>query len=78
VLRDFHTLLRRHQLPVIRLHDLRHTAATLLLVQDVNAKLVAGMLGHSDTRLTQDTYQHVVPELQQTVADEMQTALRPA
>jgi integrase len=50
-------------LPAIRFHDLRHTAATILLVKGVHVKLVSEMLGHSTIVLTMDTYSHVIPAM---------------
>lgn len=47
-----------------RFHDLRHTAATLLLIEGVHPKVVSEMLGHASVRLTLDTYSHVIPTLQ--------------
>ena len=44
---------------MIRFHDLRHTAASLLLGRDVNPKKVSEMLGHSTVAITLDTYSHV-------------------
>lgn len=60
-------------LPVrqIRLHDLRHTCATLSLAQGVHPKVVADVLGHESVKLTLDTYSHAVP----TLAREAVTAL---
>ena len=46
-----------------RLHDARHTAATLLLEQGVDARIVMEILGHSQITLTQNTYQHVMPKV---------------
>ncbi|MDX6268719.1 MAG: integrase, partial [Frankiales bacterium] len=46
-----------------RLHDARHTAATLLLEQGVDARIVMEILGHSQISLTQNTYQHVMPKV---------------
>jgi len=46
-----------------RLHDARHTAATLLLEQGVDARIVMEILGHSQISLTQNTYQHVMPRV---------------
>ena len=46
-----------------RLHDTRHTAATLLLEQGVDARVVMEILGHSQISLTQNTYQHVMPKM---------------
>ena len=50
-------------LPRMRVHDLRHTAATILLMQGVDIKLVSRQLRHSDITITQNTYQHVTEAL---------------
>lgn len=59
----FHPLLERAGLPRIRFHDLRHTAATLLLLADVHPKVVSEMLGHSDIAITLRIYSHVLPDM---------------
>ncbi len=51
-------------LPRIRFHDLRHTAATLLLLRRVHPKIVSEMLGHSSVSLTLDVYSHALPDMQ--------------
>jgi integrase len=53
----------------IRIHDLRHTNATVLLAQDVHAKVVQERLGHSSIGMTIDTYSHVLPHMQQQAAE---------
>lgn len=58
-----------------RLHDARHTAATLLLQQGVPARVAMQVLGHSQIGLTLGTYSHVVPELAQEAAARMAAAL---
>ena len=68
-------LLRRLGLPLLRFHDLRHSAATLLLTQGINPKVVSEMLGHASIELTLDTYSHVLPDMQAQVAVAMDTAL---
>jgi integrase len=72
---DFARLLKRAELPAIRFHDLRHTAATLLLGQGVNPKIVSEMLGHSKIGITLDIYSHVLPAMQQQAAAAMDVAL---
>ena len=72
----FHKALSAAGLPRIRLHDLRHTAATLLLERGVHPKIVQELLGHSTINLTLDTYSHVMPGLGVRAADEMQDLFR--
>lgn len=55
----------------IRLHDGRHTAATLLLTAGVHPRVVMELLGHSQMRTTTDIYSHVMPALAQEAADRM-------
>jgi len=62
--RSFFPLLEKAKVPRIRFHDLRHTAATLLLSQGVHPKVVQERLGHSQISLTLDTYSHVLPSMQ--------------
>lgn len=69
--RSFHPLLERAGLPRVRFHDLRHTAATLLLAQGVHPKLVQEQLGHSRISTTLDVYSHVTPSMMDQVADAM-------
>ncbi len=56
-------------LPPIRLHDLRHGAATLMLAADVDIKVVSDTLGHSDSRITRDIYQSVLDDLAREAAE---------
>jgi integrase len=73
--RCFHLLLERAGLPRIRFHDLRYTAATLLLSRGINLKVVSERLGHAQIAITLDTYSHVLPDIQQQTADAMGAAL---
>jgi integrase len=68
----FHRALDQAALPRIRIHDLRHTAATHLLNRGVHPKVVQELLGHSTISLTLDTYSHVAPALHAEVATHMQ------
>ena len=68
---SFQRLLARVGLPKRRFHDLRHSCATLLLVQGVPARVVMETLGHSQIALTLNTYSHVPSELQREAADRM-------
>jgi integrase len=66
---------RRVGLPQIRLHDLRHSVASILLAQGVHPKVVSEQLGHATIALTLDTYSHVIPSLQQEAAGVMAAAI---
>ena len=74
--RSFWPLLERAGLPHMRFHDLRHTAATLMLGQGVHPKVVAEMLGHSQISVTLDLYSHVTPTMQQQAARAMDSVLK--
>ena len=64
----FNKVMRKAGLPHIRLHDLRHTHASLLLQAGVHPKIVQERLGHSSIRVTLDTYSHVIGGLQEVAA----------
>jgi integrase len=67
--------LERAALPHIRFHDLRHTAATLLLADNMNPKKVSELLGHTSVSITLDLYSHVLPGMQQDIAAAMDRLL---
>jgi len=64
----FNRRVKRAEVPRIRLHDVRHTYATLSLAMGVSPKVVAERLGHSSVAITLDLYSHSVPSLQQDAA----------
>jgi integrase len=66
--KHFQRILKAVGLPRIRFHDLRHTAATLLLGRGVHPKIVSEMLGHSSISMTLDLYSHVTPSMQAEAA----------
>jgi integrase len=72
---DWKALLKAADVRDARVHDARHTAATLLLQQGVPARVVMEVLGHSQISLTLGTYSHVVPELAEEAAQRMEDAL---
>ncbi|MHB1940788.1 MAG: tyrosine-type recombinase/integrase [Candidatus Dormibacteria bacterium] len=76
VKRDFAPLLQRAGLPAIRFHDLRHTAATLLLGESVHPKVAPEMLGHATVAITLDRYSHVTETMQRAAAQSMSELLR--
>lgn len=55
----------------MRFHDLRHTAATLLMAEGVPIKVASEMLGHADIGITLRAYSHVLPGMQQQAAEAM-------
>jgi integrase len=73
--RNFKRILKRAGLPNIRMYDLRHTAATLLLSAGTHPKVASEMLGHSTVVLTMDTYSHVLPTMQVQAAETMERLL---
>jgi integrase len=66
--KQFETHVHAAGLPPIRLHDLRHTHATLALAAGVHPKVVQERLGHSSISVTLDTYSHAIPALQEEAA----------
>jgi integrase len=76
VRRAFHDVLTAAKLPPMRIHDLRHSCATLLLAQGVHPKVVQEILGHSQISLTMDTYSTVLPSVSREAAEQMDVVLR--
>ena len=76
VKRDFAPLLQRAGLSAIRFHDLRHTAATLLLSEGVHPKVASEMLGHATVAITLDRYSHVTETMQRAAAQSTSELLR--
>jgi integrase len=77
VYREFKEILRKAGLPDIRFHDLRHTAATLMLQEGIHPKIVQERLGHAQIYITMDTYSHVLPAMQDEVAKKMDELIAP-
>lgn len=65
----FNSIVEKIGLPRIRLHDLRHTHATLALQAGIHPKVVSERLGHATVSITLDTYSHVIPAMQEDAAD---------
>lgn len=78
LLRDFKILLKTAGLPLIRFHDLRHTAASLLLNQGVPVIVVSRRLGHAKTSITLDVYGHLIPTMQEEIARMIDNLVTPA
>ena len=72
---------KRHFLPLLEasgvseicFHELRHTAATLLLSEGINPKVIQERLGHSQINTTLDIYSHVLPSMQKEAADKLES-----
>jgi len=74
--RSFKPLLDRAGLPrSVRVHDLRHTCATVLLSKNVHPKFVQELLGHANIAITLNTYSHVLPGMGDHTAAAMEQAL---
>ena len=74
---SFHPILEKARLPKIRVHDLRHTCASLLLLQGENPRVVQELLGHSSVSITLQLYSHVLPSLKKQIAKTMDRILGP-
>lgn len=75
VSRSYDRLILKSGLRRIRVHDLRHTHATLLLLEGTPAKIVSERLGHASISITLDLYSHVLPDMQDDAADAIERAL---
>lgn len=67
----FERIARKAGISTTRLHDLRHTAATTLLLAGVDVRTAAGVLGHSSPTVTLSTYAHLMPEAQREAVDRL-------
>lgn len=65
---QFDDFLKKNNLPDIRLHDLRHTNATLMLKSNIPAKVASSRLGHSTVSITLDLYSHVLTDMEEEAA----------
>ncbi len=76
ITRNVKLLLAKVSLPrSIRIGDLRHTCATMLLKMDQHLKYVRGLMGHATIGITFDTYSHVLPRMGGRLADAMDDAM---
>jgi integrase len=73
--RSFYRQVKNAELKKIRFHDLRHTHATLCLSLNLHPKIVSERLGHSNVKITLDTYSHVLPNLQNEAVNEISRAI---
>ncbi|MFY9886322.1 MAG: tyrosine-type recombinase/integrase, partial [Candidatus Cybelea sp.] len=71
----FAHLVRRSKLPKVRLHDLRHSHATLALSAGTDLKTISAALGHSTISVTANIYVHAIEAMQRTHADRIEAVL---
>ena len=76
-LRQFYRLLDKSGLKRMRLHDLRHSCATLLVSMGVHPRLIMELLGHSTIAMTMNVYSHVSPEIARQTATAMESMFAP-
>jgi integrase len=69
--RSFRPILKKAGRPLVRFHDPRHTAASLLLMQGVHPKIVSERMGQASIEITLNIYSHVLPTLQKEAADKI-------
>lgn len=69
-------MLRRLGLPLVTTHDMRHSAASMMLTAGVPLPVIADILGHSSIRVTADLYAHIGTDLRRDAADRLAEALR--
>lgn len=74
--KNLNKVLQDAGLPHIRFHDLRHSAATIMLTMGVHPKIVQEMLGHSTITITMDTYSHLVPSMQKEAINKINAVFR--
>jgi len=77
LLRDFKIILKHAGLPIIRFHDLRHTAASLMLNNNIAPIIVSRRLGHAKASITLDIYGHLISSLQTEVAEKIDELITP-
>jgi integrase len=75
--RQFDRLLRRLGLPDIRIHDLRHTFATLMIERGANIKVVSELLGHANVEITLRRYVHVTNKMHESAREHMESLFQP-
>ena len=77
MLREYYRLRDRAQLPKIRFHDLRHSAATILKMAGIPDEVIQKLLGHASVRTTQEIYMHRTPAAEKRSADKMDEIFEP-
>ena len=73
----FRKVIHRAGLEGLRLHDLRHSYASLMLAAGVNVKAISRSMGHANIGITLDTYGHLLPGMGRTAAERFDKLLKP-
>ncbi len=73
----FRRIIKKAGLRSLRIHDLRHTHATLMLTAGVHPKVVSERLGHANIGITLDIYSHVLPGIQEAAAEKFDRIFEP-
>ena len=71
----YHRFLEKNGIRICRLHDLRHTNASLMLQYGVSPKVMSARLGHSNIGITMDLYTHVIGNLQEEASNKIEEQL---
>ena len=72
---SFAKFLKRHDLPKVTLHSLRHSNATLMIAEGADIRTVSNRLGHAQTSTTLNIYSHALKSRDQDAADKLDAAL---
>ena len=72
ILRKISNFVEKNNLPKVTIHSLRHTSATLLIMQGVNVKTVSSRLGHSNLSTTQNIYSHAIKTADEIASDTLE------
>ena len=75
LMKHFRKLLKKARLPKIKFHDLRHTAASLILNKGVDVLVASQRLGHAQPNITLDVYGHLMPSMQNEAANIIDTLI---
>lgn len=72
---NFSDFCKKHNIRKIRLHDLRHTHATMLVLSGTDFKTISNRLGHGDIKITLNRYSHVLEEMDKKASDNISKTL---
>ena len=76
MMEHFHKFLKKYEITDIRFHDLRHTAATMMIESGISIKIVQDILGHSNLATTADIYSHISENAKEKAMRQMEETYR--